>query len=110
LEVPQRDAVQQAKEQKLSVLLWPAQVQEVLSQLDDQYRIAGNLLYGLGLRLVKCMRLHVHDIDFEMRLLVVRGGKGKQDRVTILPKAVIQPLNGYLEKMCTIHSRDIGTI
>jgi integron integrase len=108
LEMPQLDTVQRAKKpQRLPVVLSPAEVRQVLSQLDGKFWIAGNLLYGSGLRLVGCLRLRVQDIDFGMHQLVVRGGKGNKDRVTILPETVIGPLKGYLEKVRTIHSRDL---
>ena len=42
-----------------------------------------------------------------MRQLLVRGGKGNKDRVTILPETVIEPLQGHLEKARTVHSRDL---
>jgi integrase len=65
LEMPQLDTVQRAKKSKrLPVVLSPEEVQQVLSQLDGKYWIAGNLLYGSGLRLLECLRLRVQDIDF----------------------------------------------
>jgi len=109
LEMPQLDSVERAKKpRRLPVVLSPEQVRQVLPQLEGKYWIAGNLLYGSGLRLVECLRLRVQDIDFAMRQLVVRGRKGDKDRVTMLPQAVIEPLNGHLRKVQTIHSRDLA--
>lgn len=55
------------------------------------------LLYGAGLRLMKCVRLRVKDIDFAYKTITVRDGKGKEDRITIvLPRgglAVRSPLD-----------------
>ena len=42
-----------------------------------------------------------------MHQIVVRGGKGNKDRVTIWPEKVKEPLKGHLEKVRTIHSRDL---
>lgn len=96
--MPQLDSLQRAKKpRRLPVVLSPAEVRRVLSQLDGKYWVAGNLWYGSGLRLVECLRLRMPDIDFAMRQIVVRGGKGDKDRVTILPQTVIEPLNGYLQ-------------
>ena len=65
LEMPQLDNVQRAKKpQRLPTVLSPEEVRQVLSQLDGKYWIAGNLLYGSGLRLLECLRLRVQDIDF----------------------------------------------
>jgi integrase len=43
------------------------------------------LLYGSGLRLMECVRLRVKDIDFVQHQIIVRDGKGMEDRVTMLP-------------------------
>lgn len=37
-------------------------------------RLIGQLLYGVGLRLVKCHSLRVKDIDFDYGRVVVRNG------------------------------------
>ncbi len=47
------------------------------------------LLYGSGLRLMECLPLRVKDIDFAQRQIIVRDGKGKEDRVTMLPAVLI---------------------
>ena len=54
------------------------------------------LLYGSGLRLLECVRLRVKDVDFAQRQIVVRDAKGHKDRVTMLPEAVVAPLQEYL--------------
>lgn len=46
------------------------------------------LLHGAGLRVLECCRLHVQDVDFAANQIVVRGGKGDRDRVTMLPALV----------------------
>jgi site-specific recombinase XerD len=51
-----------------------------------------NLLYGAGLRLTEVLRLRVKDLDFGMRQITVRDGKGFKDRVTMLPESLIEPL------------------
>jgi len=82
-------------------VLSPEEVRQVLSQLDGKYWIAGNRLYGSGLR------LRGQDIEFGMSQVNVRAGKGKKDRVTILPDAVVEPLKLHLEKIRTLHTRDL---
>lgn len=53
-------------------------------------------MYGSGLRLMETVRLRVKDIDFTYAQIVVRDGKGKKDRVTVLPESVIRPLKLHL--------------
>jgi site-specific recombinase XerD len=54
-------------------------------------------------------RLRVLDIDFEGNLLVVRTGKGDKDRSTILSEVVKEPLRLHMEKVKTLHDRDLSS-
>jgi site-specific recombinase XerD len=47
-------------------------------------------MYGAGLRLQECLTLRMKDVDFDRRVLMVREGKGRKDRETVLPD--IEPL------------------
>jgi len=67
-----------------------------------------SLLYGAGLRLLECLRLRVKDLDFTMHQLVVRGGKGDKDRVTVLPVAVAELLAAHLARVQTLHQQDLA--
>jgi integron integrase len=53
------------------------------------------------------MRLRVKDIDFDNHQIVVRDGKGENDRFTILPDSLIQPLRLQLEHVKIIHQKDL---
>ncbi len=55
------------------------------------------LLYGAGLRLMECCQLRVKDLEFARHQIVVRGGKGNQDRSTLLPAAVKEPRLKHLQ-------------
>lgn len=63
----------------------------------DKWLMA-NLLYGAGLRLRECLKLRVKDLDFGYRQILVRDGKGGKDRVTMLPQAVVAPLQEHLKR------------
>jgi integron integrase len=65
------------------------------------------LLYGSGLRLMECVRLRVQDIDFAQRLIVVRDGKGAEDRITMLPDSLIPALQAHLVKVQELHQADL---
>lgn len=58
---------------------------EVISQLDEPYRLLASLMYGAGLRVVEASRLRVKDLDFDRNVITVRDGKGAKDRTTLLP-------------------------
>lgn len=95
------------KPRHLPVVLTLDEVKTVLSRLEGRNALMAEILYGAGLRLMECLRLRVKDVDFDMRQITVRDGKGCKDRVTLLPVAVIEPLRRYLEKVRYIHKEDL---
>jgi integrase len=66
-----------------------------------------SLLYGAGLRLMECVRLRVKDVDFAYYQLTVQEGKGAQDHVTMLPRALVAPLQRHLAKVKLLHEEDL---
>jgi len=66
-----------------------------------------NILYGSGLRLNECINLRVKDIDFELRTITVRSGKGNKDRITMLPRSLITTLTRHLESVRDSYKRDL---
>src|SRR5262249_22841130 len=50
------------------------------------------LLYGAGLRLLECLGLRAKDVDFDRKVIVVREGKGRKDRVVMLPAPLLNSL------------------
>ncbi len=101
------DVVRAKRPQYLPVVLTRAEVRAVLERLDGVPRLMAILLYGAGLRLLECCRLRVKDIDFAMNQLVIRDGKGRKDRLTILPAAVKAALAAHLERGCAQHQADL---
>ncbi|MEW8693762.1 MAG: tyrosine-type recombinase/integrase [Candidatus Thiodiazotropha endolucinida] len=65
-----------------------------------------NVLYGSGLRLLECLRLRMHDIEFDRRQIMVSDGKEGKDQVTVLPDPVAEPLRRQIEKVRIIHEED----
>jgi len=65
------------------------------------------ILYGSGLRLLECAHLRVKDVDFGRNQLVVRGGKGDKDRVTMRPAAVKTELARHIEGVKQQHEDDL---
>mgnify|MGYP001616935308 CR=1 FL=1 len=66
-----------------------------------------SLLYGAGLRLLECVRLRVKDVDFTYHQITVRDGKGAQDRVTMLPEILKEPLHEHLKRVKLLHEGDL---
>lgn len=86
---------------KIPTIFTQAEVQHVLSQLQGTYWPMASLLYGAGLR------LRIKDIDFGYLQIVVRDGKGQQDRLTILPQKLITPLQQQMAFVKKIHQIDL---
>ena len=102
------DVVRAKKPARLPVVLTREEIREVLSRLYGPPRIAAMLLYGAGLRLLECLRLRVKDVDFGIRQITVREGKGNRDRVTVLPGTALQPLERHLEWVKLQHETDLN--
>ncbi len=49
-----------------------------------KYRTFFKLVYATGLRLSEVAHLRITDLDWHRRLLTVRSGKGKKDRIVML--------------------------
>jgi len=79
------------------VVLPRREVHALIAQLEPPFQLIAQLLYGSGLRLSEALRLRVKDVDFEYSQIVVRDGKGRKDRVTILPDSVASALQAHLQ-------------
>ena len=53
------------------------------------------------------LRLRVQDVDFEMKQITVRDGKGAKDRYTPLAEALIPALREHLERVRLMHQEDL---
>ena len=100
--------VRAKRRRKLPVVLTRDEVQRVLSGLSGPHRLFATLLYGTGLRLLEGLRLRVKDLDFEYGQVVVRQGKGKKDRLTVLPESLAPKLEEHLHRVRAIHQRDLA--
>lgn len=101
-------AVRAKRPKRVPTVLTEAEVQAVLAHLAGQHGLMAQLLYGSGLRLMECLRLRVKDVDFAQHQIVVRDGKGMQDRVTLLPQRVVEPLTAHLADVRLLHQRDLA--
>src|SRR5690606_8000039 len=96
------------RRRKLPVVLSEREVERVLARMSGRYRLFAPLLYGSGLRLTEGLRLRVKDLDFDLRQIVVREGKGGKDRVTMLPDRIEDELRAQVERVRLLHERDLA--
>jgi integron integrase len=102
------EIVRAKKSVYLPTVLTHDEAMRVIEQLDGQYRIMAQLMYGGGLRLMECLRLRVKDVDFENRTLILRETKSNRDRVTCLPESVVPALTLHLAKVKAQHTEDLA--
>lgn len=97
-----------SKPKRLPVVLSRNEVTALLDNLDGVYKLAATLMYGSGLRLMECLRLRIQDVDFERREIMVRGGKGDKDRMTILPASTVKLLQRQIAKAGDFYQIDLA--
>jgi integron integrase len=103
------DLVRPRHIEHIPVVLSRDEARRVLEKLEGVQMLIASLLYGSGLRLIECMRLRIKDLDFDRGQIVVRRGKGKKDRITLLPFAIREPLRQHLIQVRKQHERDLQT-
>ena len=84
------------------------EVKRVLDCLQDPWKLAAQLMYGSGMRVMEAMRLRVQDIDFAQGRITVVNGKGGKHRVVPLPKALEGHLAQHLADAREMHQRDLA--
>jgi len=103
------DGLERAKRPaRLPTVLTAAEMERLLAQMHGPRWMMASLLYGAGLRLRECLKLRVKDVDFGYRQILVRDGKGGKDRVTMLPAAIVGPLELHLVRVKVLHERDVA--
>jgi integrase len=102
------DAVRAAKKVTVPVVMTREEVASVLSLMDGAVQLVAKLLYGSGLRIMEAVRLRVKDIDYQMKQLTVRAGKGDKDRFTTFPASLTPLLQNHLAGVKTLHQQDLA--
>jgi integron integrase len=93
---------------RLPVVLSRSEARALIDHLPGRLWLVGSLMYGAGLRLQECLTLRVKDVDFDRRVLMVRDGKGRKDRESVLPDALTDPLRQHLDHIGSAHERDLA--
>ena len=83
------------------------EVRSVLGFLEDPWKLAAQLLYGSGLRVMECLRLRVKDIDFGHGTITIHDAKGGKHRLVPLPKTLEPRLQSHLATLREKHRQDL---
>jgi integron integrase len=101
------DIVRAEKSKTLPTVLTHPEAMAVITSMAGTTQLMAKILYGSGLRLMECLRLRVKDIDFGNHQILVRDGKGEDDRATILPDSLVSLLQTHLKTVQALHQRDL---
>jgi integron integrase len=103
-----KEIVRARRPARLPTVLSRKEISRILSKMNGTPKLMASLLYGSGLRLMECCRLRVKDIDFSRQILEVRQGKGRKDRMTILPNALEDRLKEHLRSVRRRFLKDLS--
>ena len=103
------NTVRAKRGRKLPVVLSPEETKVILAEVQGSPRLMLELIYGGRLRVGELATLRVKDIDFDAGTLTVRAGKGDMDRMTFLPKRLIDEIKKHLAKVKNVHGRDLAS-
>jgi integron integrase len=107
IKLPWLESVVRAKPSThLPVVLSRAEVQRVLGLLTGTPWLVASLLYGSGMRVLECLQLRIKDINLSRCEILVRDGKGAKDRVTVLPEALVPPLEQHIARVKVLFDTD----
>lgn len=102
------DAIRAERKANVPVVLTREEVGKVLALIERTPQLVVKMLYGSGLRMTEALRLRIKDIDFAMRQVTVRSGKGDRDRVTTLAATAIPLLEAQMRKVKVFHEQDLA--
>ncbi|PTX18205.1 site-specific recombinase XerD [Pontibacter mucosus] len=87
------------KPERLPQVLSKQDVARILSVTENlKHRCMLQLLYAGGLRIGEVINLKLTDVQSDRNLLLIRGGKGKKDRTTLLSQKLLENLRAYYKQ------------
>lgn len=91
------------KSKFLPVILSKEEVKRMIARTaNPKHNCIISLLYATGVRVSELTHIKMRDIDLDRRMLRVYQGKGKKDRMTMLPKSLKDILIGQ----CKVKTQD----
>ena len=102
------NALRSKKAVRIPTVMTRKETLKLIGMIHGPHQLMAKLMYGCGLRVMECIRLRVKDIDFEMNQIIVRDGKGKKDRITVLPEGVKPAIKEHLVYVKRLHQNDMA--
>jgi len=96
------------KKRNIPAVLTPGEVRTIINNIYKRLpRLITSLIYGTGMRISEALRLRIKDVDFQYNQIIVRNGKGKKDRRTMLPESLKSNLQNQVERVEKLHATDL---
>ena len=102
------NAIRACEKKNIPVVMTREETAKVISLMEGTPQPAAKLMYGSGLRISEAIRLRVQEIDYKMKTITVRSGKGAKDRITTFPESISPFLQNHLSKVKMIHESDLA--
>jgi site-specific recombinase XerD len=84
------------REKKIPIVLSKEEISTIIKSIrNNKHRLIIMLIYGTGIRLSESINICLDDLDFNRKLLHIRAGKGKKDRIIPLPEVLIKEIKSY---------------
>lgn len=83
-----------------------SEAEKIISQLGEPWSLMVGLMFGAGFRVSEVTSLRWRDIDFERLTITVKQSKGKKDRITFLPKSLVDSLRIQERRCRSLWSED----
>jgi len=101
-------SIRPTKPKRIPTVLSRDEAKKVIAGMDGIYKLMAQIMYGSGLRLMEVLRLRVKDLDFANHQIIVRDGKGENDRLTMFPDVLLEPLRLHLKQVKAQHDLDLS--
>lgn len=87
------------KDKKLPIVLAKEEIIEMINATNNlKHKLMIQILYSAGLRVSELASLKINDVDFNRKIVIIKSGKGKKDRITIISKTTLDNVGKYLEE------------
>jgi integron integrase len=100
--------IRPTRPKRIPTVLSRDEAKTVIARMEGIYKLMAQIMYGSGLRLMEVIRLRVKDIDFENRQIIVRDGKGENDRITPFPDLLVAPMRLHIHQVRIQHELDLA--
>ncbi|MAD40999.1 MAG: integrase [Arcobacter sp.] len=100
-------ALRAQQRKHIPVVLTISEVRNIISNMNNNYKLLIKLMYGCGLRMNEVLNLRIKDIDFGYNKVYIWDSKSLQDRTVPMPLKIKEELLLQIKKVEEIHINDL---